>query len=232
MPLTVSIKLSPETARFLRKVGDTLGAAKLRRELIQFNRKQAQKAAGTVIKTQLSGQALRRRTGTLARSTEGRVDTTAGRLPAMRIGIFRGPATRYAAVQEFGTKGKNPASPIDTIRPVKAKALAIPINDSLTGAGVAKFVSPRSDPRDLVFIPFARNTIVIGALFERDRIRIAQKRALGDLSLRDVKAAYLLMTQVDVAPTFWLSRGVNLYIPTYQEELLDFLEDFIVSERI
>ncbi len=232
MPLTVSIKLDPETARFLRKVGDTLGAAKLRRELIQFNRKQAQKAAGTVIKTQLSGQALRRRTGTLARSTEGRVDTTAGRLPAMRIGIFKGPATRYAAVQEFGTKGKNPASPIDTIRPTNAKALAIPINDSLTGAGVAKFVGPRSDPRDLVFIPFVRNTIVIGALFERDRIRVAQKRALGDLNLRDVKAAYLLMTQVDVAPTFWLSRGVDLYIPTYTEELLDFLGDFIVSARI
>ncbi len=232
MTLNVSIQLSPETSRFLKRVGDTLGAAKLRRELIRFNQKQAQKAAGTVVRTQLSGQALGRRTGTLARSVEGRVDTTAGRLPAMRIGVFKGPATRYAAVQEFGTKGKNPASPIPTIRPVTAKALAIPINDSLTGAGVAKFLGPRSDPRDLVFIPFARNTIVIGALFERNRIRAAQTAALGTLNLREVKAAYLLMTEVDVEPTFWLSRGVDLYIPTYTEELLDFLGDFIVSARI
>lgn len=227
MALNVRLTLAPETIRFIERIEKTFGGDNLRREMVPFVRRQALLAAGSVIRTQLSGQALARRTGQLARSVEGRVDDRAGRLPGMRVGVFKGPATAYAAVQEFGTKGRNPASPIPTITPVTAKALAIPVGDSLTGAGVAKFDGPRSDPRDLVFIPFKRNQIVIGALFERNRIRRAQARSRGDFSLRDVQAAYLLMTEVDIEPTFWLTRGLNEYFPIYLEALLDFLEDFI-----
>ena len=91
-------------------------------------------AAGHVIKDYLSGQVLKRRSGFLSKAVDG-----------WMIGNFEGvvgvqpnsAVAKYAWL--LGDESK-------TIVPTKGKFLAIPIGENLTGAGVARFTSPRQVP--------------------------------------------------------------------------------------
>lgn len=77
---------------------------------------------------------LHRRTGRLAASITTRVDTTpAGAELHLLAG---GGVVRYAHIQDQG----------GVIRPIRSKLLAIPIMAGLTGAGVARYASPRDIP--------------------------------------------------------------------------------------
>ena len=91
-------------------------------------------AAGKVVSDYLSGQSLKRRTGMLARSVDGWM---AGELEGV-IGVKPDSVvSKYAWL--LGSEQK-------TITPKSGKFLAIPIGENLTGAGVARFSSPRQVP--------------------------------------------------------------------------------------
>jgi hypothetical protein len=184
----------------------------------------APRAARSIVRTELSSpysfrgpgstlEKIRRRSGTLARSVEGIAQMRDG-IPSLRVGVFRGPALRYAGIQRFGTKGKNPASPYDTIRPRNARFLAVPMKPVLQFNGVEKYPGgPRSYPKKLVFIPFRSGGKVAGALYDAQELLEARRRAGGEVSLRDVQALYLLMRSVDLRPWFYLEIGLRKWMP-------------------
>ena len=91
-------------------------------------------AAGKVSSEYLSGQALKRRTGQLARAIDGWME---GPLEGV-VGV-----KPNSAVEKYkwllGDEQK-------TILPKRGKFLAIPIGENLTGAGIARFSSPRQVP--------------------------------------------------------------------------------------
>lgn len=91
-------------------------------------------AAGTVSQKYLSGQALKRRTGQLARSVDGWMEAPLEGV----VGVPDG-----SAVEDYkwllGDEEK-------TIVPKKAKFLAIPIGEGVTPSGVPRFASPRQVP--------------------------------------------------------------------------------------
>jgi len=88
-------------------------------------------AAGNVAKGYLTGQSLKRRTGRLAAAVDGWM---VGDLEGV-VGV-----RPSSAVEKYkwllGDEDK-------TIVPKKSKFLAIPIGEGLTGAGVARYASPR-----------------------------------------------------------------------------------------
>lgn len=93
-----------------------------------------QTGAAVVVRDYLSGQSLRARSGALRRKVDGWLD---GDLEGA-VGV-REPSGVGAYSWLLTDEEK-------TIRPVKGKFLAIPIGENLTGAGVARFSSPRQVP--------------------------------------------------------------------------------------
>lgn len=91
-------------------------------------------AAGKVASDYLSGQSLKRRTGQLARAVDGWMISDSEAVVGVRPN---------SAVEKYkwllGDEQK-------TITPKRAKFLTIPIGENLTGAGVARFSSPRQVP--------------------------------------------------------------------------------------
>ncbi|MHC4622226.1 MAG: hypothetical protein ACYTEQ_31210, partial [Planctomycetota bacterium] len=87
--------------------------------------------AGRVVSDYLSGQALKRRTGQLARSVEGWME---GDFEGV-VGV-KSPSTVSKYAWLLGDEEK-------TIVPKQAKFLAIPIGEGLTPSGVPRFSSPR-----------------------------------------------------------------------------------------
>lgn len=174
---------------------------------------------------------LHRRDGTLARSIVG-VGVTYEGAPAFRIGVLSGPALKYAGVQEYGTKGKNPASPYDTIRPRRAKALAMPGPDALTPAGRLKEAfggGPRARD-DLKFVPFRRSTVAIGALFTRAELARVRD-STGETDFRAAKAAYILLRQTDLPAHHYLRRPTLGEVPHIAARLADALANMLVGPR-
>lgn len=91
-------------------------------------------AATTVVTEYISGQSLKKRTGGLARAVDGWME---GPLEAV-VGVRKASAVdKYKWL--LGDEQK-------TIVPKRAKFLAIPIGEGLTGAGVARYSSPRQRP--------------------------------------------------------------------------------------
>lgn len=220
----VTFTLSAAGKKRINSLISMLGRDQLFRQLDGLFHKHSLIAAGHVSRTMLSGQRLKRRTGSLARSITGtglRVDG----VPAMRVGIFRGPALKYAGVQEFGTKGKNPESPYPTIRPKKGKALAMPLEPALTPAGVERYGGPRNFPGGLHFIPFRNSGVAIGALYSPAEYTIAKS-----FGLREAKAAYLLLKKIDIPPHWYLRDGFRNYLPLFKKALEAYLKD-LLNER-
>jgi hypothetical protein len=189
--------------------------------LLSIMKKQSLLAAAEVVKTQFGpGKSISTRTGMLARSIGGDAELENG-LPVARVGVFifqgANPAVKealaYARVQELGTVGKGGELP--TIKPRNAKALAIPVNDSLTAAGVRRFTGPREDPRSLRFIPFRRG-VAVGALFEEADVK---DRKDGKIDVG--KAAYLLLKKVDISPKLFIRSGVIKFLPKFGKNVLD-----------
>jgi hypothetical protein len=187
----------------------TLGIKEeLFKEILRFFKKDSLIVAGAIIRKFLSGKRgtkrkdqLARRTGTLARSVTGQATLFQG-LPAMRIGVFRGPALKYANIQDVG----------GTIKPRKAKALAIPVGPALTPAGVERFGGPRKFPGELRFIPFRSSGVAVGGLFEvksLEKEKKAASRGERPVSLRRAKMYYLLVKQVKIKGVGYLSKGLK-----------------------
>lgn len=194
-----TLELDSDSIKYLRKIRRDVGEAKFQELILKYFDRAATRAAGGVIRNYLSGQRLKRRSGSLARDVFGRGELIGG-VPAIRLGVLKGPSRRYSAVQELGTKGKNPDSPFPTIRPKKAKALAVPVEDSpaVTAAGVPRYDSPRQFPRKLTFVPLHRGNLV-GLLVERTK--------------RQSIPLWLLLRSVDITPKFYLRDGMQDALP-------------------
>ena len=223
------LSLTPRSARLLERMEDSLDGKSALDGLRAVLDRQGRLAAGYIVKNKLSGQALRRRTGGLARSIEGRVINDAQGVPAVRVGVFRGPALSYAGVLEHGTRDRNPASPYPIIRPVRARALAMPVGDSLTPAGVPRIPGPRDYPkrygRDLVFVPFRRG-IAIGGLYDERELDAAEARSdQGAVSLRGLSPRYVLLKQLSITPRHYLRDGLIEYLPRIGDAIGEFLEE-------
>lgn len=193
------IELTPEAKRTLKTLDRAWRRGPLYDSIDQFFAREAPKVASIAIRNFLSGQELKRRTGSLARSVVGQSVRVNG-VPALTVGIFQGPALKYAAVQEFGTVGKGGLFP--TIRPKKAKTLAIPQKPVLTAAGVGRFPSPRDYPGKLSFRLIGKGNVV-GALVDADE-------ATSD---DPAEALWLLVRKVDIRPKRYLQKAMEKALP-------------------
>jgi hypothetical protein len=203
-----TIQLTKAGKRNLALLSAKLGKDELYREITQYFERKALMTSGRITRDFLSGQRLKRRRGNLARAMTGRGELVGG-VPALRVGIFKGPALKYAGPQELGTKGKNPSSPYPTIRQKPGgPALSIPIGKALTPSGVAKVDSPRDWPRDLDFVPMYRGRF-IGLLVERTKTRSFP--------------VFKLMSAVDIAPKFYLRDGFADALPDITDGLAELL---------
>lgn len=220
----ISIEVTQKSLALIASIEKRSRPGQFEKDVLVFLDRQATIGADYISDNMLSNQRLRRRSGNLARSIVGRSLRAAG-VPAMRIGVLRGPALRYAGVQEYGTKKYNPDSPYDTIRPKHAKALAIPQEPALTGVGIDRFGGPRGVPFSLTFIPFRGTGVAVGGLFDP-----ATLPAKGSgLSLRTAKMYYLLVSKVDIKPKWYLKDGFDAWLPEFVEELTDWLEDYALA---
>lgn len=223
----IQITLSPATKKYLSYAIKNFTKARVYEFLDKLFDKIGLLVAGHISRTKLAGQKLKIRTGALSKSVVGGGVRVQG-VPAIRVGILRGPALGYAGVQEFGTKTHNPNSPYADITPRKAKALAMPVNSSLTASGVARYRGPREDPRRLSFIPFRRG-IAVGALYPESELR-KLKRSRGKLTLKDLKAAYILLRKVALKPVFFLRDGFTEMMPTISVRIGEGLKQFIEGQ--
>lgn len=193
------------------------------------------KAARYVRRTQLHFQTLRERSGQLSQAIEGRSERV-GTEPAIRVGVFGGPALKYAGPQEEGTQGKNPESPYKTIRPVAGKALAIPVGHALDSMGVPVCPGgPRGWPRPLHYIPFKKRTGgAFGGLFDDSpagartmkyaphALANARGESLYGSEFRET-LVYLLVSKVEIPPHWYLRNGVNEFMPQVINSVAAFL---------
>lgn len=185
--------------------------------LYRYFSREAQYIAGQIVKTKLSGKPVGRRTGTLARSVIGQAERLNG-LPAFRVGVLRGPALSYAATLEYGA----------TIRPKNARALAIPMNEATTPAGVDKFGGPRGYPGELRFLPFRRGGIAVGKLVDELDARTFESQGISPYQL---DALYLLVKKVVIKPRFYLRDGVKEQLPTFLKRMSQFLAGALIDAK-
>lgn len=130
--MMIQLEMGPE---FKKTVAELGSMGKVVIEACSSGLKEGVKlAAGRVVSEYLTGQSLKRRTGSLARAVDGWL---AGPLDGV-VGVRASSAVeKYKWLLTDEQK---------TITPKRAKFLTIPIGENLTGAGVAKFSSPRQVP--------------------------------------------------------------------------------------
>jgi len=206
------IKLDAAGKKLVKRLAKELGAKEFISVLLKKMNQLSLKTAGNVSKTSLSGQILHRRTGALARSVVGKAELIHG-IPAMRIGVLRGPSVKYAGILEHG----------GTIKPKKAKALSIPQKPVLTGAGVDRFGGPRNFPGNLRFLPFRRG-IAIGKLVNENEAKSLQEQGT---SVYAAKAYYLLIKEAHIPAKHWLSIPIRAFLPKISIELKTFMKDLL-----
>jgi hypothetical protein len=220
----VTIELTKDSLKTLEDIRRHADPNQFMSDIMEFFDRQASIGADFISDNYVSSQRLRRRSGNLAKAIIGR-SVKVGSVPAMRIGVLRGPALRYAGVQEYGTKGKNPSSPYDTIRPKHAKALAIPQEPALTAAGLDRFGGPSNVPFDLKFIPFRGTGVAVGGLYDPRTI----PQAGSGLTLQNAKMYYMLVREVDIEPKWYLRDGFDAWMPDLINELADWLRDYMLG---
>lgn len=208
----LDIRLSKKSQREIEEIRKSQSPAAFRRKLKAGLTKIAQRTASHVVKTQLSGQTLARRTGQTARLIQGVAVFISG-VPAIRVGILNSDRAVILAAHEFGA----------TIKPVKAKALAQPLAPkALTPAGKARFESPTDFPRPLDFVPFKSGGPVIGALYEvKDLEKLDEQGTAFDLF--DIDAVFLLRSETVLPERAPLEKGVRSRLDEIADELADLL---------
>lgn len=155
----IFLTLDEQTLRYIERVSVAGHGERLYEDIVRRWRRTGLLAAGRITKGYLSGQRLRRRTGQAAGAITAQAEVEGG-APAVHVGAFRGPSLAYLGVQEEGTRGLEPESPYADIVPRRARSLAIPVDESLTPAGVPRYPGPREDPRELHFVPVLRGRLV------------------------------------------------------------------------
>jgi hypothetical protein len=205
---TLTVQLESKSVTAVARLRNAFLPAGVTQGLFQLFNKLGSRAAGYVVKQFLSGDPLHRRTGLLAASVVGDA-IMVGNVPAMRVGVFRGPALRYALIQERG----------GTVLPVNAKALAMPVNAALTPAGVARWPGPREYPGKLQFIPWRKGGgNAIGGLYDVAQLAAYRK------NFSALRPLYVLLRQAKIPAHWYLRNGMQQFIPTVASELLAFLK--------
>jgi hypothetical protein len=225
-----AIQISPESKAYLAELEKRLGRKAIYKGLLTLFNREKNFAATEV--QQLLRSRVRVRSGALTRSILARRELFQG-VPAIRVGVLRGPSLKYAAAQEYGTQGKNPASPIRTIVPRRAKSLAMPVNTALKTSGVGRYPSPRQYPGGLHFIPFRRG-IAKGALYPASEMKkMARDKAKSPerFSLRNYKAAYILLKRTDIRAHFFLRDGMQAYLPKLVAKIEQYLKGLFDARR-
>lgn len=242
---SLSIDLSAPLERLAGIEG--LNEGQLKQAVTKFMRKEGQKAAGHVIRTQFGKgvkptyqnnrytKKRRARTGSLRRSITAEL-AQENNLPAVEIGVFRGPALKYAGPQEFGTKSYNPQSPYPDITPKNSKFLTIPVGRAVTPAGVPRYASMREYPDKLQPYFFrkvkrSKGADIVGLLFLAEEFEKAQteeiKYGRRVVDLDKLEAVAILATRTAITPGFYLTDGVRDYLPRFTENLADFLTEYL-----
>lgn len=229
MVAPVEIEVGQDLEALITRAQAVWGKDQLYAAILGFFRRQAPKATRAVAKQAKEGghghPALRRRTGSLMRDLTTFAELHGG-VPSIQAGIFRGPSTRYAAVQELGTKDKNPNSPFDPITPKKAEALAVPVGPALTPAGVPRYIGPRDYPKHLVFAPWFRPNAV-GGLYDDASMRKEVKAANREnrpIDLKNVLLVYMLLRKAEIPPHYFLRTGFrDVFLPQLVKDLGEFL---------
>jgi hypothetical protein len=237
-PRSVSLSLDAESQMYLGYLQAQLGKAKLYDGVFKLFDQLASEGAG-FISANYVVQRLRLGGGqSLARSVVGAGVRISG-VPGYRIGVLRGPALAYALVQDIGTKPFNPESTIDTIKPVNAKALAMP-SDENTNPGVGGAKRPLSsfpekgEPGALHFIPFRGSGVAVGGLYAPEDIAKYRRNYKKNwaLGLRAIAPLFILLSQTDIKPTFWLRDGFLAWLPKVVNALADWLRDMIAGKEV
>jgi len=130
--MRLMIQMGPDYQRAVASLG-AMGQA-IEQAVTDGLHKAAKLAAGHVAEGYLSGQALKRRTGRLAASVDGWLESSHTAVVGVRPGTA---VDQYKWI--LGDEER-------TIRPRQAKFLTIPIGENLTAAGVARYSSPRQVP--------------------------------------------------------------------------------------
>lgn len=170
---------------------------------------------------------LKVRSGRLGRSIEARARAFPKQF-RLEVGVFSGKAVRYVGVQEFGTKGINSESPFETIRPKRAKALAMPVNAAVDARGVPRFRSPRTDPVPMTFIPHRDpGSNVVGMLIAKKDLQRWSRQKLAGLP----PARWLLLRKVDLKPERFLRDAVAKVEPRMVADIQTALGQFLIRGR-
>lgn len=187
-------KVYPAILRVMRIEGERLIAAKIRTNLV-------------------SGQLVNVRSGIMRTSIGADSELYQG-LPAARVGGLRGPAVKYLGIQEFGTKGKNPASPYPDIRPKNGKALAMPEpgGRAVTPTGNHRYSGPRAYPGTLKFVLWRKGN-AIGGLYDIRDLAPKRGQGFGPVDLSKIKPVYRLLRKVAIRPKGFIRKGVELGLP-------------------
>ncbi|MCJ7778636.1 MAG: hypothetical protein MUP16_10015 [Sedimentisphaerales bacterium] len=192
--MMIQIEIGPEFQKTLAELG-ALGSA-VSAACGRGLGKAVKFAAGNVVKNYLTGQALKSRTGLLRKSVDGwPVDDTEA-----IVGVRPNTVTdKYAWL--LGEESK-------TIVPRNAKFLCIPIGENLTGAGVARFSSPRQVP---------------GGFFVNKGGRLLFGYKAGKTSRAKFRPLFVLVKSVFVQGSGALADGVL----ESQDEMTDILQEEI-----
>lgn len=153
--------------------------------------------------------------GDLYKGIEGRVVRVSG-VPSASVGVFKGKALKYAAVQEQGTRPPSSKSPFPLIKSKRPRgALAFPVVKEAQGVRAKDFPG-------LKYVRFKakRGSPVIGMLV-RTRDRSSR------INLSTVNAVYLIMAYVRLSPKRYLSRGMDRYYPIFARRLEKFMEEHL-----
>lgn len=153
--------------------------------------------------------------GPLYKAIEGRVVRVSG-VPSASVGVFKGKALKYAAIQEQGTRPPSSKSPFGPIRSKRSRgALAFPVAPEAQGVRAKDFPG-------LKYIRFkrSRGSSVIGAL-----VRTRDRSARLDVSA--VNAVYLIVSYVRLSPKRYLSRGMDKYYPIFSRRLEKYMEEHL-----
>lgn len=212
----VQISLDPESERLLERLTELWEPEVLLHKIAQFFKGEGHKIVSTIRRRSFKG---RRGVSKLSRALTSQSLMVNG-VPAVRVGVFEGPALAYAGITEHGTKKWNPLSPYPVIVPKKASpsALAIPTEQggALDASGDQIFSGPRQQPQ-LKYVRLHGRHPVVGLIVRTKRTREA-------LSLGSLNIVWILVTSANRKPKFYLKGGMEEYLPILVMRLADFIQ--------
>jgi len=154
----------------------------------------ATRLASRIAQTQFRGSPLQTRTGILAGSVASRVFRV-GDVVLAQIGTIKGPARAYARIQEEG----------GVIKPVKGKALAVPLAGAKTPSGRPRFPGgPREAQAkypDMFLLKRRGKPPLL--------VRPLRVRGRSNGRVKALIPMFILLKRVTIKATRWLSEGVS-----------------------